>query len=130
VRSSEYEELKRLVDVERRGDDLGSFVSERLSPGGEFDGRKCEIYGELFRAGLIEGVEIDGGFCFFGLTQKGVDCVDDREAGNREEEERAKTQRRHDYLVASYGALAGGVLGFLGGALGSRLLEFFSDILM
>ncbi|WP_101723096.1 hypothetical protein [Eggerthella timonensis] len=127
LQSSEYDELALLVEAEEHGDNVKELATNRLQPNGAgFDDRRSEVYRGLDSVGLITGFSVDDGFVFFELTQKGIDFIRDYEASVAAEKKRSDDQRRHDYKVASYGAVAGGILGLFSGALGSWLLSWLS----
>lgn len=127
LQSSEFNELKLLVESEKKGDDPKDTATRRLKPDGNvFDDRICEIYKGLHDVGLVSGFSVHSGFLFSSLTQKGIDFIEDYETSVSEEKRRSEAQRKHDYKVASYGAVAGGLLGLFSGALGSWLLGWLS----
>ncbi|MBR3690580.1 MAG: hypothetical protein IKL97_05730 [Eggerthellaceae bacterium] len=114
LQSSEFEELELLVDAERRGEDVCALARQRIFPHGkehDCDARKAEIYRGLQSVGLIVGVKYDGGFIFRHLTQKGLDFIDDYRASEKAEVKRTKDQRRHDYKIAAFGWIGGGIMG-------------------
>ena len=127
LQSSEDDELKLLVEAEERNEDVEAMAMKRLRPDGrEFDMRACEIYRGLKSYGLVAGMNAENGFFFFELNQKGIDFIHDYDKSVEDERMRTREQRRHDYKVASYGAIAGGLLGLFSGALGSWLVRTIS----
>lgn len=132
LQGSEYEELKLLVDAERNGGDVARLAESRLRQKGDdedFDDRRCEIYRGLKSAGLISGVNADGGFLFVCLNQKGIDFIDDYAQSEDESRKRTKEQRAHDYKVAAFGAVTGGILGMVGGVLSSQIASAITQAL-
>ena len=112
LQSSEYEELKMLVEAEERGDDAAAVAKLRLQPDGQgFDSRACEVYAGLESVGLVTGLPVLGGFVFDGITQKGADFVRDYERSVEDERKRTREQRTHDYKVALFSLLGGAIAG-------------------
>ena len=125
LQSSEYDEL----EANDRGEDVDALASRRLRPDGSLDDMAFEVYAGLESAGLVAGFATFSGFVFSGLTQKGIDFIRDYEKSIEDERTRTREQRIHDYKVASYGAIAGGILGLFSGALGSWLLDGLRSLL-
>lgn len=111
LKSSEYEELKTIVEAEKSGEDVEAFTSARLKTAGEFNRRTCETYRGLKNAGLISGFNADNGFYFTGINQSAFDFINDYESKVADEEKTIKDQRRHDYKIASLGIVGGAVSG-------------------
>lgn len=131
LQSSEYNELKLLVETERAGKDPVQLANSRLHPTGEkyaFDRRMCEIYSGLASVKLISGFNVDNGFLFHEINQRGFDFIDDYAASEKAETKRTKEQRAHDYKVALFGIVSGGLLGFLGGLLSGPILTLVEQL--
>ena len=77
LQSSEYDELKLLVEANDRGEDVDALASRRLRPDGSLDDMAFEVYAGLESAGLVAGFATFSGFVFSGLTQKGIDFIRD-----------------------------------------------------
>lgn len=126
LNGSEYETLLALVEAERSGSDPCGVAEASLHPDGGlfFDKRAAEVYRGLLRRGLIDADPAMGGVVFYGVTQAGIDFVDDYAA----EESAKKAQWAHDWKVAAFGAVSGGILGLVSGALSSELVAFLKSL--
>ncbi len=114
LQSSEYDELKLLVEAHDRGEDVEALASQRLRPEGSLDDGAFEVYVGLESVGLVSGCGLLGGFDFSGLTQRGIDFIHDYEKSVEGERKKAREQRIHDYKVALFsfggGAVSGGAI--------------------
>ncbi len=130
LNGSEYETLLALVEAERSGTDPRSVADASLHPDGGlfFDKRAAEVYRGLLRRGLIDADPAMGGVVFYGVTQAGIDFVDDYAAVQAAEESAKKAQWAHDWKVAAFGAVSGGILGLVSGALSSELVAFLKSL--
>lgn len=101
-------------------DGAKALADASLRPDGEtFDRRAMEVYRGLLDVGLIDATLVWGGLLFHGITQRGLDFVDDYAASQKAEEDAKKAQWAHDWKVAAFGAVAGGMLGLVSGAFSS-----------
>ena len=75
--------------------------------------------------GMID-CRIEPGYCVYGgLTAKGRSYFDDK----AEAERSWRSEHRHDYRVAAFGAVTGGILGLFGGAFSSQIIAWVTTIL-
>lgn len=130
LNGSEYRELLALVEAERSGADPSDIAEASLHPDGGlfFDKRAAEVYRGLLRRGLVEADPVMGGVVFYGVTQAGIDFVDDYAAMQDAEEAARKAQWSHDRRIAAGGAIAGGLLGLVSGAFSSELVAFIKAL--
>lgn len=129
LQGSEYAALLALVEAERSGADAQAVAAAALHRGdGPFDGRAVETYRGLLDAGLIDATPVWGGILFHGVTQRGLDFVDDYAAAQDAEEAGRKAQWAHDRRIAAGGAIAGGLLGLVSGALSSEFVAFLKSL--
>ncbi len=78
---------------------------------------QMDVYRSLAESGMLEVRRVDGGLYHFGeLTTEGRCYLADRAAAEAEAARKLRESRRHDYKVASYGAIAGGIFGLFSGA--------------
>lgn len=113
--SSEYNELVMLSEAAERGDNPDEIANARLldKETNAFNASTVQTYLSLHGRGLVSGHRIYGGFVCAGVTQRGLDFVSDYVKRMIEDEARAKSDRRHDYLVALFGSAIGFVLGVI-----------------
>lgn len=113
--SSEYSELVVLSEAAERGESPDEIANARLldEDTNAFNASTVQTYLSLHRRGLVSGHPIYGGFLCTGVTQRGLDFVSDYGKRMIEDEARAKSDRRHDYLVALFGSAIGFVLGVI-----------------
>ena len=131
LQGSEYAALLALVEAERSGADAQAVAATALHrDGGPFDGRAVETYRGLFDAGLIDATPVWGGILFHGITQKGVDFVDDYAALRDAEESARRAQWAHDWRIAAFGVISGGLLGLVGGAFSSQLVSLLRSLFL
>ena len=116
----EYEELRALVESK----DRAGLAESHLRPdGGPFDSDAVQLYRSLLRKKLIVGSSFMGGFDFRGVTIWGDHWVADYDEQARREARERRERRNHDFLVALFGAVSGGLLGLFSGALASLLYD-------
>lgn len=124
---SEYKLLKRIVDCyDKNGDP--SFLSSIRFDDSYANGCIDQAFFELYGKNLIDGTLTPTGIKLKELPQSGLDFVHDYEQKKLDDAKRTKQQRRHDYKVASYGAIAGGILGLFGGAFSAQLLGWVTTL--
>lgn len=113
--SSEYKELAMLCKAAERGENVDEIANARLldEDTNVFDQSAVQTYLSLHGHGLVSGHRIYGGFVCTGVTQRGLDFVSDYVKRMIEDEARAKSDRRHDYLVALFGSAIGFALGVI-----------------
>lgn len=113
--SSEYNELVMLSEAAERGDNPDEIANARLldKETNAFNASTVQTYLSLHGRGLVSGHRIYGGFVCAGVTQRGLDFVSDYVKRMIEDEARAKSDRRHDYLVALFGSAIGFALGVI-----------------
>lgn len=130
LQGSEYRTLRSLVEAERSGTDPQTIADAALRPNGEMacDKYAAETYRGLYDAGLIDATPVWNGILFHGLTQKGFDFVDDYVAAQDAEESARKSQWAHDWKVAAFGAVSGGMLGLVSGAFSSQLVSLLQSL--
>ena len=107
--SSEYNELVMLSEAAERGDNPDEIANARLldKETNAFNASTVQTYLSLHGRGLVSGHQICGGFHCTGITQRGLDFVSDYDKRMIEDKARAKSDRRHDYLVALFGSAVG-----------------------
>lgn len=131
LQGSEYRELVALVEAERSGKGAKALADASLRPDGEtFDRMAMEVYRGLLDVGLIDATSVWGGLLFHGITQRGLDFVDDYAASQEAEEAAKKAQWAHDWKVAAFGAVSGGILGLVSGAFSSQLVSLLQSLLL
>lgn len=96
---------------------------------GTGDAREAESHNRSIRhlaeVGMID-CQIEPGCCTYGgLTAKGRSYFDDK----AEAERSWRSEHRHDYRVAAFGAVTGGILGLFGGAFSSQIIAWVTTIL-
>lgn len=113
--SSEYSELLVLSEAVERGESPDEIANARLldEDTNAFNASTVQTYLSLHGRGLVSGHRVWGGFRCTGVTQRGLDFVSDYDKRTIEDEARAKSDRRHDYLVALFGSAIGFVLGVI-----------------
>lgn len=113
--SSEYSELLVLSEAVERGESPDEIANARLldEDTNAFNASTVQTYLSLHGRGLVSGHRIYGGFVCTGITQRGLDFVSDYVKRMIEDEARAKSDRRHDYLVALFGSAIGFALGVI-----------------
>lgn len=113
--SSEYSELVVLSEAAERGESPDEIANARLldKETNAFNASTVQTYLSLHGRGLVSGHRIYGGFVCTGITQRGLDFVSDYVKRMIEDEARAKSDRRHDYLVALFGSAIGFALGVI-----------------
>lgn len=111
---TEFRLLRDLVDAEKSGT-LKAYVNNDLWGNAPIHLAPVEdrepVYHSLGDKGLLSGKASYGMFVPSGLTYLGRDWVSDYYRAQKSEEERAREERRHDYLVAIAGAGFGILLG-------------------
>lgn len=111
--SSEYEELKRLVEECDDSSEFVENVNARLldAETNTFNADLAAIHVSLKRKRMIYGAAVFGGFIFEGVTPMGKCFVRDLESVAAERRREMKSDRRHDFAVAVVEASIGFVLG-------------------
>lgn len=136
ITSEQERLLKTLIRHEKAGEPAGEYINRIRRPrlnaenvaaatGEPYDtshGYQViePMLQRLLKEGLVEPWHYDGSwdarFPYGRLTSEGRCYFKDRER-------RTSDQRRHDYKVAAFGAVVGGVLGLFSGALGGAFLS-------
>lgn len=125
LQSSEFEFLKKLVNVYTNGESVLEFAKDES----EKNPLVIDLVRDLINAALLRGlVTTYGVIVILEMKQAGIDFVHDYYALKEQEEAELKQNRRHDYKVASYGAVAGGVLGLFSGAFGGSVIDAISAL--
>lgn len=87
----------------------------------ELDSDYSAVCKSLKDRNLIEGTPFDGGFLLWGITPEGKSYFADLEEAQKLEEKEKRSSRLHDYKVASFGIIGGGIMGALAAILLSLL---------
>lgn len=126
LQKGEYDLLRKLVDDYDSDVSMSPFL-ERYN-GSYADGRIDEAFKGLLKKKMVDGYITDERIRLKRITQKGLDFIHDFDAKKLEEETTRKIQFRHDYKVALFGIVAGGLLGFIGGLFSSDIKAAFFSI--
>ena len=134
----QFLELKKLVDAYRQ-DDFDEYVNSKLCPSGDrnsFDSFIFDCYRTFCEKGLVYGdfdFIIDNQNRIFIPTEAAFDFIIDIEADMAIKNVIEKSTRRHDFLVAAFGAIcgtiSGGILGFLSGLFSEQIAAAVSQLL-
>lgn len=112
ISDADFKELERIVDSE---DGTGTWAIAETADD------RCRMR-SLAQLGFVELVEIPLADTRCRSTLAGRDFVSEvRDSIERADAEK-RDQRRHDFRVAAFGAVTGGVLGLFSGCLGSWLV--------
>lgn len=122
--SGEFELLEKLVAVSDDPEAVRATLQHEL----EADPRLLPCAQELVTTRLIEGVKAPGYVYVQDVNRSGIDFVHDYYAMEKAKSDKEKLNKRHDYKVALYGAISGGVLGLFSGALGGYLAQWIASL--
>ncbi len=112
ISDADFKELERIVDSENG---TGTWAIAETADD------RCRMR-SLAQLGFVELVEIPLADTRCRSTLAGRDFVAEVRSGIERANAEKRDQRRHDFKVAAFGAVTGGVLGLFSGCLGSWLV--------